>query len=60
MEAAAAQPGIEAVVVAGGDGSMACAAAVMAGRDTPLGLLPLGTMNLLAKDLGLPIDLDEA
>jgi diacylglycerol kinase family enzyme len=60
LEAAAAQPGIEAVVVAGGDGSMACAAAVMAGRDTPLGLLPLGTMNLLAKDLGLPIDLDEA
>lgn len=60
IEAAARQGGIEAVVVAGGDGTMACAASVMAGRETPLGLLPLGTMNLLAKDLGLPLDLDEA
>ena len=60
LRAAAAIPGIEAVVVAGGDGTMACAAEVMVGHALPLGLLPLGTMNLLAKDLGLPIDLDAA
>ena len=60
IAAAAAQPDIAAVVVAGGDGTMACAAGVMAGKDMPLGLLPLGTMNLLAKDLGLPLDLDAA
>ena len=39
---------------------MACAAQMMAGCETPLGILPLGTMNLLAKDLGLPLDLDAA
>lgn len=60
IEAAAAQPGIDAVVVAGGDGTMACAASVLAGRDMPLALLPLGTMNMLAKDLGVPLDLDAA
>ena len=60
LKAAADAPDIEALVVAGGDGTMACAGSVMAGRETPLGLLPLGTMNLLAKDLGLPLDLDEA
>jgi len=45
-----------AVVVAGGDGTVACAAQVLAGSSTPLGILPFGTMNLLAKDLGIPID----
>jgi diacylglycerol kinase family enzyme len=60
LEAAADLPGIEALVVAGGDGTMACAAAVMAERHLPLGVLPLGTMNLLAKDLAIPLDLDGA
>jgi diacylglycerol kinase family enzyme len=45
----------DAVIVAGGDGTVACAAQVMAGTGVPLGILPFGTMNLLAKDLGLPI-----
>lgn len=43
-----------AVVVAGGDGTVACAAQVLAGSRTPLGILPFGTMNLLAKDLDIP------
>ena len=60
MRAAASVPGIDAVVVAGGDGTMACAASVLAGRSLPLGLVPMGTMNLLAKDLGLPLDLPGA
>ena len=48
------------VVVAGGDGTVACAAQILAGTDTPLGILPFGTMNLLAKDLGIPVDDTEA
>jgi diacylglycerol kinase family enzyme len=52
--------GIDAVAVAGGDGTLACAAQALTGRDVALGILPLGTMNLLAKDLGIPLDLDAA
>jgi diacylglycerol kinase family enzyme len=51
MAAEAAQ----AVVVAGGDGTIACAAGILAGTDRALGILPAGTMNLLAHDLGLPV-----
>ena len=51
----AAKMGAEAVIVAGGDGTVACAAQALAGQQIPLGILPFGTMNLLAKDLGLPI-----
>ncbi len=45
----------DAVLVAGGDGTVTCAAQAMAGKAVPLALLPLGTMNLLATDLNLPI-----
>jgi len=60
LASAADLPGIDAVVVAGGDGTIGCAAATLVGRDIALALLPLGTMNLLAKDLGIPLDLDGA
>jgi len=48
------------VVVAGGDGTAASAAQLLAGSDTELGLLPLGTLNHLARDLGIPTDLEGA
>ncbi len=47
---------VDAVVVGGGDGTFLTAILAGLGRDKPLGLLPLGTLNLLARDLGLPTD----
>lgn len=45
------------VVVAGGDGSMSAAAPAVMAADKPLGILPTGTANDLARTLGLPTDL---
>lgn len=46
--------GLDAVVVGGGDGSVGTIAGVLAGTSVPLGVLPLGTRNHFARDLGLP------
>jgi diacylglycerol kinase family enzyme len=48
---------IAAVVVGGGDGTISAAAGVLAGTGVPLGVLPLGTLNHFAKDLGIPSSL---
>jgi diacylglycerol kinase family enzyme len=50
----------EVVVVGGGDGTVACAANRLIGTGKALGILPLGTLNLYAKDLGTPLPLEEA
>lgn len=50
----------DAVAVGGGDGSVSTVAGVLAGTAMPLGVLPLGTLNHFAKDLGLPLDLEGA
>lgn len=60
LRRAARTEGVAAVAVAGGDGTLNCAAGILAGTGVALGVLPFGTMNLLAKDLGLPLDLDGA
>jgi len=51
---------IDAVVVGGGDGSIRTVAGVLAETNVPLGVLPLGTLNHFAKDLGLPLDVEQA
>jgi len=58
--AAARDRGVDAVIVAGGDGTIACAAEMLADTGMPFGILPLGTMNLLARDIGVPIPLPDA
>lgn len=58
--AAAPRQGYDTVVVGAGDGTVSYAASVFAHTDTTLGVLPLGTMNMLAYDIGLPRDLTGA
>ena len=59
-EAIARADGAVKIVVGGGDGSVSSAAAELAGKSTVLALLPLGTLNHLARDLGIPTELAEA
>ena len=40
------------LLIGGGDGTAVCAAQILGPRGIPFGVLPLGTMNLLAQDLG--------
>jgi diacylglycerol kinase family enzyme len=47
--------GVDVVIAAGGDGTVRCVAEVLAGTGTPMGLVPLGTGNLLARNLGVDI-----
>lgn len=50
----------ELLIVGGGDGTISAAASALAGTDTKLGILPFGTLNHFARDLGIPTDVDEA
>ena len=56
----AAQSDAERVVAGGGDGTISAVAAAVLASGKTLGVVPLGTMNHFAKDLGLPLDLDGA
>lgn len=57
---AAVKAGCSALVAGGGDGTINTVAAAAAGTDVPLGVLPLGTLNHFAKDVGIPEDLAKA
>ena len=48
------------VAAGGGDGTVNAVAGVVAGTDTALGVLPMGTLNHFAKDAGIPLDLEES
>lgn len=52
---AAYEAGCDAAIVAGGDGSLRQAADALAGTPVALGVLPCGTANVWAQELGLPL-----
>jgi diacylglycerol kinase family enzyme len=57
---AAIADGARRILVAGGDGSIGSAAGAIAGTGVELAILPCGTLNHLARDLSLPLNLEEA
>jgi diacylglycerol kinase family enzyme len=58
--ARAAASDADVIIIGGGDGTVRTAARHLMGTNKALGILPLGTMNRLAKDLEIPLDVAEA
>lgn len=52
--------GCEAVIAIGGDGTVAEAATGIDQEPVALGIIPAGSTNIIARNLGLPLDIDEA
>src|SRR5690606_36438924 len=57
---AAREGRLDRLVIGGGDGTVGSVAGVLADSGLVLGVLPLGTLNHFAKDLGMPLELEEA
>ncbi len=60
MARAAADAGDPLVIVAAGDGTIEDVAAQLVGTKTALGIIPIGTMNNLARALGVPLEMTDA
>ncbi|HWA84467.1 MAG TPA: YegS/Rv2252/BmrU family lipid kinase [Fimbriimonadaceae bacterium] len=56
----AVQRGLPLVIVGGGDGTMSSAVAVLRKSQATMGVLPMGTGNAFARDLGIPSDVEGA
>ena len=60
FEAAAADSEVGTVVAGGGDGTLNTAANALAQAGKTMGILPLGTLNHFARDVGIPLGLEDA
>ena len=60
MARKAIERGHELLVAAGGDGTISAVADALIGTTIPLGVIPAGTANVLARELGLPLDARDA
>lgn len=58
--ARAIREGAPMVVAGGGDGTVSAVAAGLVGTGVTLGVLPMGTLNHFAKDLGIPLEQEQA
>lgn len=58
LKKAADDPAVDAIIAGGGDGTISTAAATAFASGKPLGILPAGTMNLFARALKMPPDLE--
>ncbi len=56
----AAESSADAVIAGGGDGTVSAAAAALMNKQTALAILPAGTMNLFARSLAIPLQLEAA
>ena len=56
----AVRDGLPLVIVAAGDGTIGDVASQLVGSSTVLGLVPIGTMNNVARSLGIPLEIDDA
>jgi diacylglycerol kinase family enzyme len=58
QNAIAARPDL--IIIGGGDGTVSAAARQLGGTDIALGIVPMGTFNLAARDLGVPLEIEAA
>jgi len=60
LERAASDPASDALLAGGGDGTISAAAGICFRHEMPLAVLPAGTMNLFARSLKVPLNLEQA
>jgi diacylglycerol kinase family enzyme len=60
LSRAAVVSGSRVVVAGGGDGTVSAVASGLVGTDAAFGVLPLGTLNHFARDLKIPLDIEQA